>query len=263
MIPRRSLARLCKSEEITQNQSDVVYALLKSVAGHRFSNLSTSIFEHADQHGRDTILRALSQSAAHLELDKVFCSLDDEDVTDIFNTLADIEFERQKNNAGRDVGRAQDALFPPCSIPSLGEDYSPTPDPVDMRIVQWISDQNTLLPEHEKSSEHVNNQKRPQPEIASDEHELSHVYDAFPEIEPQERVGVRRQPSRSCKSKRATQGAMQYGKRGGRTPKIAAPKSNQRSTRGIAKPTTRRGKENIRSRRKHSHNEPKTLKKKM
>lgn len=94
MIPRRALERLCKSEEIIQSQLDIVYDLLKAVAGYLFSNLSTSIFQHADQHGRDTILRVLSHSAARLELDKVFCFLDDKDVTNIFDTLAIIKFER-------------------------------------------------------------------------------------------------------------------------------------------------------------------------
>ncbi|KAL8756591.1 MAG: hypothetical protein Q9199_002820 [Rusavskia elegans] len=259
MIPRRALERLCKSDKITQSQSDTVYALLKAVAGHLFSNLSTSIFQHADQHGRDAILRALSHSAAHLELDKVFCSLDDEDVTDIFDTLAVIEFERQKENADGDVGRAQEALFSPRSTPiTYGEGYSPTPDPAEMRIAKWISDQNTLLSEHDKSSEHVSNRKRHHSEIASDEHDSSHIDDALPKIGPQERVGIRRQPDRSCKSKGATQSAMRDGKRGLRTRKVAPPESNRRSKRGISKPTTRSG--NIGSRRMCSNKEPTTLK---
>ncbi|KAI4146050.1 MAG: hypothetical protein LQ341_002190 [Variospora aurantia] len=258
MIPRRALERLCKSDEITQTQSETVYALLKAVAGHLFSNLSTSIFQHADQLGRDAILRALSHSAAHLELNKVFCSLDDENVTDIFDTLAVIKFQRQKENADGDVRRAQEALFSPRSTPiTYGEDYSPTPDPAEMRIAKWISDQNTLLSEHDKSSEHVNNRKRHHSEIASDGHDSSHVDDALPEIEPQERVGVRRQPNRSCKSKGATQSAMPDGKRDLRTRKVAPPESNKRSTRGIFKPTTRSG--NIRLRRIRSNKEPTTL----
>ncbi|KAI4282098.1 MAG: hypothetical protein L6R38_003182 [Xanthoria sp. 2 TBL-2021] len=237
MVPRRSLARLCRSEEITRNQSDTVFALLKDVAGHRFSHLSTAIFHHADQEGRDAILRALSNSATSLELDKVFCSLDDGDVTDIFGTLAVIKHEEKKKDADGDIQRAQDAVFPPCSIPSLGEDYSPTPDPAEMRIDKWISDQNTLLSEHDKSSEHVNNRKRHHSEIASDEHDSSHIDDALPEVGPQERVGIRRQPDRSCKSKGVTQSAMRDGKRGLRTRKIAPPENNRRSKRGISKPT--------------------------
>lgn len=136
MVPRRSPARLCRSEEITRNQSDTVFALLKAVAGYRFSHLSTAIFQHADQAGRDAILRTLSNSAASLELNKVFCSLDDRDVTDIFGTLAVIKHEERKKNTDGDIQRAQNAVFPPYSIPSLGEDYSPTPDPAEIKVAQ-------------------------------------------------------------------------------------------------------------------------------
>ncbi|KAL8942680.1 MAG: hypothetical protein Q9216_001534 [Gyalolechia sp. 2 TL-2023] len=249
---------LCKSDEIIQSQSETVYALLKAVAGHLFSNLSTSIFQHADQHGRDSILRALSHSAAHLELDEVFCSLDDDDVTDIFDTLAVIKFERQKEDADGDVRRAQDALFSPCSTPTTyGEDYSPTPDPAEMRIANWISDQNTLLSAHDKSSEHVNKRKRHHSEITSDEHNSSHVDDAVHDIEPQETVDRRRQPNRSCKSKETAQSAIPDSKRARRMPKTKPPESSQRSTRGIFEPTTRSG--DVRLRRNRSNKEPTTL----
>lgn len=261
MIPRRALERLCKSDDITQSQSDIVYTLLKAVADHLFSNLSTSIFQHADQHGRDTILHALSRSAAHLELDKVFCSLDDEDVTDIYDTLAVIKFERQKENADGDIQRAQKALFSPPGSSLNYEGYSPTPDPAEMRIAKWISDQSTLPSECHKPLKHVNNRKRRHPEIANDECNSSRMGDALPETEAQERVGIRRQPNRSCKSTRASQSLMRDGKSDLRARQIARPEGNQRSTRGISRPTTRNGILGLR--RMCSHKEPIILKNKM
>ena len=245
MIPRRALERLCKSDVITQSQSDTVYALFKAVAGHRFSNLSTSIFQHADQGGRDTILRALGHSAAHLELDKVFCSLDDEDVTDIFNNLAVIKFERQKENADGDVRRAQEFLFSPPGSSLDYEGYSPTPDPAEMRTAKWISDQSTLPSNCHKPSEHVNNRTRRHSEIASDECDSSRMGDALPEIAAQEKVGVRRQANRSCKSTRASQSPMRDGK-----PDLRA--------RGISRSTARSG--NIGLRGMCSDKEPMKLK---
>ncbi|KAL8987939.1 MAG: hypothetical protein Q9177_002916 [Variospora cf. flavescens] len=257
MIPRRALERLCKEDLINRSRSDTVHDVLKAVPAHLFVHLSNRIIQYADQRGHDTILRALSHSAAHIELDKLFCSVQDEHVTEIFELLAWVQHEREKAEPF-DIRRAQEALFSPRSSPiSYGEGYSPTPDPAEMRIAKWVSDQKTLLSEHNKSLGHVNNRKRHHSEIASDEHDSSHVDDALPEIEPQERVGVRRQPNRSCKSKGATQSAMPDGKRDLRTRKIAPPESNQRSTRGIVKPTTRNG--NIRVRRIHSNKEPTTL----
>ncbi|KAI4281132.1 MAG: hypothetical protein L6R35_005737 [Caloplaca aegaea] len=257
MIPRRALERLCKDERINQNRSDTVHDVLKDVSAQLFVHLITRIIQYADQQGRDTILRALSHSAAHIELDKLFCSLQDEHVTEVFDILAIIKYERQKAEPF-DIRRAQEALFSPRSSPiSYGEGYSPTPDPAEMRIAKWVSDQKTLLSEHNQSLGHVNNRKRHHSEVASDEHDSSHVVDALPEIEPRERVGVRRQPNRSCKSKGATQSAMPDGKRDLRTRKIAPPENNQRSTRGTVKPTTRNG--NIRVRRIHSNKEPTTL----
>ncbi|KAL8974895.1 MAG: hypothetical protein Q9197_000864 [Variospora fuerteventurae] len=261
MIPRRALERLCKEDRINQNRSDTVHDVLKDVSAQLFVHLITRIIQYADQRGRDTILRALSHSAAHIELDKLFCSLQDEHVTEIFDILAIINHERQKAEPF-DIARAQEALFSPRSSPiSYGEDYSPTPDPAEMRIAKWISDQNILLLEHDESSEHVNNRKRHHSKFASDEHDSYHVDDALPEIEPQERVGVRRQPNRSCKSKGATQSAMPDGKRDLRTRKVAPPESNKRSKRGIFKPTTRSG--NIRLRRIRSNKGPTTLENEM
>ena len=221
MIPRRALKKLCKSDEISQNRSDAVYGVLEAVPIRLFTDMSTRIFQHADQHGRDTILRALSLCAAHSELDELFCPVKDEDVTEIFDILALIKFNIKKENVGGDIRRAQEALFSPRSSPNVSEDYSPTPDPAEMRISKWISDQNTLPPEHDKPSEHVKNRKRRRSDIASNECDSSHIGNALPETELQKRVGTRRQPNRCCKSTRATQSAIRRGQRKLRTRKIA------------------------------------------
>lgn len=261
-IPRRNLERLCKSDVINQSRSDTVYGVLKDVPDRLFTELSTRIFQHADQHGRHTILRALSLSAAHLELDKLFCPVQDEDVNKIHRILAVIEFKREKENRdGEDVRTAQEALWramdDPLSLPEVVSG-SPTPDPVEMRIAKWISDQNNLPPEHDRPSEHVKNRKRRHSDIASDECNSSHVGNAFPEMELQERVVTRQQPKRSCKGTRETQGARRCGERELRTRKTARSEAPQRSTRGISKPTIRSG--NIGLRRMCSDKKSTTLK---
>ena len=208
MIPRRALKRLCKSDEISKGRSDTVYGVLQAVPARLFTDMSTRIFQHADQDGRDTILRALSLSAAHFELDELFCPVEDEDVTEIFDILALIKFNRQKENADGDIRRAQEALFSPHSSTKNSEDHSPTPDPAETRIAKWISDQNTLPPEHDRPSEQVKNRKRRRSDVASNECDSSHIGNTLNETELQKREGTRRQPKRSCKSTRATQSAI-------------------------------------------------------
>ncbi|KAI4136877.1 MAG: hypothetical protein L6R39_007581, partial [Caloplaca ligustica] len=239
MIPRRALERLCKEDRINQSRPDTVRDVLKAVPAHLFADLSTRIFQNADQQGRDTILRALSHGAAHLELDELFCSVQDEHVTEIFERLAFIKYEREKAEPF-DLRRAQEALFSPRSSPiTYGEGYSPTPDPTEMRIAKWISDQNTLLSEREKPSEHDNNRKRRHSETASEECDSSNVGDAIPESSLQERVGIRGQPERACKSIKATQSAIRCGERELRTRQVALPQTSQRSPRGVSKPRAR------------------------
>ncbi|KAL8961302.1 MAG: hypothetical protein Q9193_002127 [Seirophora villosa] len=120
MAPRLPLNKLCESQYILEYQPDAIHRLLKAGSARLFNNLSTRIFHHADQHGRDTILRALSLSAAHLELDKLFSPLRDADINEIFSILVPFKVERVQEDPG-DLRSAQDAAFPPLSIPERME----------------------------------------------------------------------------------------------------------------------------------------------
>ncbi|KAI4087050.1 MAG: hypothetical protein LQ344_007054 [Seirophora lacunosa] len=238
MAPRLPLEKLCKSKYILEYQPDAIHRVLKADSARLFTNLSTRIFHHADQHGRDTILRALSLSAAHLELDKLFSPLRDADVSEIFRILALFKFERVQEDPG-DLQSAQDAAFSSVSSPENYEGYSTTPDPAEMRITEWISDQKNLRSEHDRRSEHAKNRKRRHSDITSDECDSSHAGSAILEPQIQEEVAIRRQPKRSGKITRATQSAIQCGERELRTRKVPRSEAPQRSTRGIPKSTTR------------------------
>ncbi|KAI4092952.1 MAG: hypothetical protein LQ339_007773 [Xanthoria mediterranea] len=256
MIPRKPLERLCQEDRINQSRSDTVHDLLKAVPAHLFTHLSTQIFQHADQKGRDTILRALSHAATHLELHTLCCSVQDEHVLEIFEHLVHIDHEREKAEPF-DLQRAQDALFSRYDSPISRGDCSTTPNPAEMRVAKWVSDQNTLRSEHDNPSEHRNNRKRRHSETASAEPNLSNVGVAFAEKELQERVATRQQPKRACKSINATQSAIRRRQREPRTRQMAL-QTAQLSPRGMSKP--RAGSGNLRSCRTCSGKEPKVLK---
>lgn len=260
MAPRLSLNKLCESRYILEYQPDAIHRVLKAGSARLFTNLSTRIFHHADQHGRDTILRALSLSAAHLELDKLFSPLRDADISEIFSILVPFKVERVQEDPG-DLRSAQDAAFPPLSISENYEGYSTTPDPAEMRIAEWVSDQKNLRLEQDRLSEHAKNRKRRHSDITSDECDSSHAGSAISEPQIQERVATRRQPKRSCKNTRATQSAIRCGERELRPRKIPRLEAPQRSTQGIPKSTTRG--EGSGSRRKRSDKEPTTPQAKM
>lgn len=254
MIPREPLERLCQEERLNQSRSDTVHGLLKAVPAHLFTHLSSHIFQHADQQGRHNILQALSHAAAHLELYTLVGSVQDEHVLKIFEHLAWISHERQKAEP-LDLRRAQEALFSLCSSPPSRGDCSTTPDPAEMRVAKWVSEQNTLRSEHDNASEHHNNRKRRHSETASDESNLSNVGVILPEKELQERVATRQQPMRACKSMNATQSAIRCGQRASLTRQVVLPQTTQRSPRGMSKPRVRSG--NIRSCGTRSGREPK------
>ena len=143
MISRRALERLCKSDEINRSRSNTIYDVLEIVFDRLFIDLSTRIFQHANQHDRDTILRALSFNVVHFELDKLFCSVSNENVIEIFDTLTLIEFKRKKENANEDIRGAQKALW--CAQEALFfsrnssrnfEGYSSTSNSIEMRIAK-------------------------------------------------------------------------------------------------------------------------------
>ncbi|KAI4235443.1 MAG: hypothetical protein LQ349_003179 [Xanthoria aureola] len=257
MIPREPLERLCQEDRLNQSRSDTVYDLLKAVPPHLFTHLSSHIFQHADQQSRDTILQALSHAAAHLELYTLVGSVQDEHVLKIFEHLAWISHEREKAEP-YDLRRAQDALFSRYDSPISRGDCSTTPDPAEMRVAKWVSDQNTLRSEHDNPSEHHNNRKRRHSETASDESNLFNVGVALPEKELQERVATRQQPKRACKNMNATQSAIRRRQREPRTRQVALPQSAQRSPRAMSKPRARSG--ILRSCRTRSGKEPTALK---
>lgn len=262
MIPREPLERLCQEDRLNHSPSDTVHDLLKAVPPHLFTHLNSHIFQHADQQGRHNILQALSHAAAPLELYTLVGSVQDEHVLKIFEHLAWISHERKKAEPF-DLQRAQEALDSLCGSPISRGDCSTTPDPAEMRVAKWVSDQNTLRsehdnPEHDNPPEHHNNRKRRHSETASENSNLSNLGVALPEKELQERVATRQQPKRACKSLNATQSAIGRRQREPRTRQVALPQTAQRSPRGISKPRARVG--NLRSCRTRSGKEPKALK---
>ncbi|KAI4220090.1 MAG: hypothetical protein L6R36_007872 [Xanthoria steineri] len=257
MIPRKSLERLCQEDRLHQSRSVTVYDLLKAVPVHLFTHLSSHIFQHADQQGRNNILQALSHAAVHLELYTLVGSVQDEHVLKIFEHLAWISHEREKAEPF-DLERAQEALYSFCGSPISRGDCSTTPDPAERRVANWVSDQNTLRSERDNPSEHHNNRKRRHSETASDKSNLSNIGVAHAEKELQERVATRQQPKRACKSMNATQSAIRRRQQEPRTRRVALPQTAQRSPRGMSKPRARS--RNLRSCRTRSGKEPKALK---
>ena len=95
MISRKTLKKLCKSDDLNQNRSNTIYDVFQIIFDRFFIDLSIRIFQHTNQHDRDIILRVLSFNVAHFEFDKLFCFVQDKDVIQIFNTLIFIEFEKK------------------------------------------------------------------------------------------------------------------------------------------------------------------------
>ncbi|KAL8709387.1 MAG: hypothetical protein Q9220_005881 [cf. Caloplaca sp. 1 TL-2023] len=213
----------CMNDDFIQCQSDTVYALLKAVTSHLFSNLIKIIFQHTDQEGRDSVLRALSRSVAHLELDKVFSSLGAEDKIDIYDTLAAIKLEKRREIAEADLSPTPEALLSPSGdTGAYGQDYSPTPDPAETGIARWISDQQDLM------FESGHKRKRHYSDTLS-EHDILNT-------DPQRNIDMRRQPDRSCKSKARI--TMRDNKPDLGMRKIARPKSKRRSRPAIPRGAT-------------------------
>lgn len=104
-----------------------------------FSELSTRVFEHADQIGRDTILRALGDSIVDVELEKLSCPDREEDANEIYQVMVLRSFDEQKAQAH--IGRAQDALSSASNLsPSPMSEGNPTPEQGEIRTAKWIFD---------------------------------------------------------------------------------------------------------------------------
>ena len=205
MNHRKDLERLCKSNEITQNQAVTVNDLLRSVNDHLFSHLSHSIYQFAGDAGRKAIILALSSTAAHLELDKVFCSLNNDDVADTYDTLEWLRMRGERKNAGEDTQHTREIpVSPHTAHSSVVDDCSTTPDPAHLRTFKWIYDQKSL------QSENADGPKRRHCETANLGLASSYENNLVPLSKYSH---IRRQPHRSCKGGNVKQHATRRDKR--------------------------------------------------
>lgn len=280
MYTKKNLERLCKDKYLNRDKGWTVYRLIKaaSTSQELYNELITRVFAHADASGRDTVLRALGHSVVHVELEKLLCYGREADLHEIYRVMQLTRLEihnayyspplpdsahsptpgpwetmtakwisdqntlrsehNQKSieieNAQAPTGRAPSSICDLSPLSMMRDSCEPTPD-------RLISDQNTLQPEHDKK------RKRDHSDDGSDDYNSLNVGAGLSKMEHREKMAVRRQPKRSCKSTRAAQSAVPINERNLQQRKAAKPKATQRSTRSISKPTAING--NVRPRR--------------
>ncbi|KAL9042967.1 MAG: hypothetical protein Q9214_003631 [Letrouitia sp. 1 TL-2023] len=196
---RKKLEALCKKKRLNEDRADILYTVLKAVSTSDalFKDLSARIFKHADQRGRDTILRALGNSV-DVQLEKLLCPDREEDANEIYQVMVRRSFEIQK--APSCISRAQDALFAGLDLPHPPTpEGSSTPELEECRIKKWIEDQSTLAPAPDKK------RNRGSSDNGHDEYDSFRAAANLSETESLEKIRIRR-PKRLCKGTMAAQG---------------------------------------------------------
>ena len=233
MYTRNELETLCKNKRLNQDRADTVYCVLKEISTSPvlFSDVSGRIFRHADPGGRDSILRALGHSVGHVELEKLLCPDQQDDIQEISKAMAlkDFNVEKQQTSAqmtSAQIASAQDELFSYSNpTPLSSPEGSPTPDPTQRnKNATWIVDQSTFATGHQP--------ERKRGHLVNRIEGYSSTF-ARPELSGKnvkQTSTTRPLPKRSCKSTTAAQNTLYTGETARRRYKIAKPEGNQPST---------------------------------